>query len=37
METLAHYYEGCAIEMLIELDPKKKMEYVRCLDEFKDL
>ena len=29
METLAHYYEGCAIEITVKLDSKKAMEFVR--------
>ena len=37
METLAHYYEGCAIEMIIELDPKYEMTYIANLEEVKYL
>lgn len=32
LETLAHYYEGAAVEITVELDPRLKMEYVRELD-----
>jgi hypothetical protein len=28
-ETLAHYYEGCAIEMIVKVNPKVKQEYIR--------
>jgi hypothetical protein len=31
LETLAHYYEGCAVKIVVKIDPKLEMEYVRYL------
>ena len=30
METVAHYYEGCAMEMEVQLDSEREQEYIRC-------
>ena len=34
METLAQYYEGCAIEIDVTLDPDKKQDYIRSLTDY---
>ena len=33
LETVAHYFEGSAIQITIKLNTKQEMEYVRGLDE----
>jgi hypothetical protein len=37
LETLAHYYEGYAIEITVKIDPKLEMEYVRYLDKLEEI
>lgn len=37
METVAHYYEGCVIELDIALDPNLKNEYVSDMDDLQAL
>lgn len=36
LETLAHYYEGCAVEISIKLDSNEKQEYIRDLSDLQD-
>lgn len=35
LETLAHYYDGCAIEITVKLDPTLEVEYVHCSGDIK--
>ena len=37
LETVAHYWDGCVIELCIDLDSKDEMEYVRCSEELEDI
>ena len=33
METVAHYYEGCVVELTVSLEEKLRMPYVRDMSE----
>lgn len=33
LETVAHYYEGCALEITVTLEPEIQKSYVRCMDD----
>lgn len=37
LETVAHYYEGCVVELVIELVPEWECEYVRDESEVREL
>jgi hypothetical protein len=37
LETVAHYYEGCAVEITVRLDPKIQKSYVRCMYDCRQL
>lgn len=37
METVAHYYEGCVIELDIALDPNCRSEYIGDMDDLRAL
>lgn len=37
METVAHYYEGCVIELDILLNTRIRQPYIRQMDDFKEL
>lgn len=37
LETVAHYYEGCVLDIDIQLCAEQRMSYVSCLDDLDSL
>jgi hypothetical protein len=37
LETAAHYYEGCIIEIIVKVNPMLEMKYLRHLGELEEI